>query len=368
MKKRYEREPDLSWSAAAPANIALIKYMGKAERDDIISSHKTKQSLTGRLSKKDKEGLFCKNISLNPSLSYALKHFITKVQIKESKQDNWSPFHKDPFGDEKLYTSSKKIDFDNQISKEAQEKFLVFFQYLKRFFLIPGNYTIFSQNNFPTGTGAASSASSFAALTLAAYELAKTRSPLKDKIKNLQIKDLAQLSRIGSGSSCRSFFSPWCIWSGKDISLFQAPWQLLHQLIIVENQTKPVSSREAHQRVKTSPHFKDRVKRANKRLKLLISALQTRDWKKCFKICYEEFMDMHSLFETASPAFKYKTAKSQKVLNHINAYWKKNNEGPLVTMDAGANVHLLYHPDQHKHRKKITDLLSDYVILSSLEV
>ena len=76
-------------------------------------------------------------------------------------------------------------------------------------------------------------------------------------------------------------------------------------------------------------------------------------------------MDLHSLFETTRPPFRYKKTSSQKVLDCINEYWKSKNDGPLITMDAGANVHLLYRPDQDKHREKITSLLSDYAILSS---
>ena len=61
---------------------------------------------------------------------------------------------------------------------------------------------------------------------------------------------------------------------------------------------------------------------------------------------------MHSLFETAKPPFKYKKDTTQKVLNCVKDYWKKNDEGPLVTMDAGANIHLLYRPDQKDQREK----------------
>ena len=341
--------------------------MGKAEKNSTGNpSYKEKESFLKHLSKKDRENLYFKNRSLNSSLSYTLSHFITKVHIEESDKDSWAPFSKDPFKNHRLYSSSKQIYFENKLSNQAQKKFLDFFQFLKRFFFVPGHYTVFSHNNFPMSIGSASSASSFAALTMAVYELAKERSPIKDKINTLQKRDLAQLSRVGSGSSCRSFFSPWCIWSDRDVSAFHPPWdQLLHQLIIVESQPKSISSSEAHQRVKTSPHFKNRIDRANTRMNSLLSALQMKNWKKGFKICYEEFMDLHSLFETARPPFRYKKTSSQKVLECINEYWKNKDDGPLITMDAGANVHLLYRPDQNEHREKIKNLLFNYTILSS---
>ena len=265
--------------------------MGKADKNSISKpSYKEKESFLKHLSKKDREDLYFKNRSLNPSLSYTLNHFVTKVHIEESDKDSWSSFSKNPFQNHRLYISSKNIHFENKLSDQAQKKFLEFFKFLKRFFLVPGHYTVFSHNNFPMSIGSASSASSFSALTLAVYKLAKERSPIKDKIKTLQKKDLAQLSRVGSGSSCRSFFSPWCIWSDRDVSSFHPPWnQLLHQLIIVENQPKSISSSESHQRVKTSPHFKKRTDRANTRMKSLCLALRMQNWKKGFKICYEEF-------------------------------------------------------------------------------
>ena len=354
------------WSATAPSNIALIKYMGKADSSKDSSSlpvYAKNQKSIQHLSKEDQEDFLFKNLSLNPSLSYTLNHFVTQVQIEESDKDKWLPFKKNPFPDNIFYSSSKKTVFESKMPDTAQKKFLDFFLFLKRFFFIPGNYIIRSQNNFPMSAGAASSASSFAALTLATYRLAKDHSSLNDRGKEA----LSELSRIGSGSSCRSFFSPWSLWTGRSALPFKETWgKLFHQLVIVDSQIKKVSSTTAHKLVKTSPAFKGRTDRVKKRLKTLSSALQKKDWKPCFKVCYEEFMDMHSLFETASPPFKYKTSSSEKVLGLINEHWKKNNDGPLVTMDAGSNIHLLYRPDQRSQKEKITKLLTDYTVLSSL--
>lgn len=357
-----------SWSARAPSNIALIKYMGKADQSDSLS-HNLDQDLTGHLSQEDKEALCFRNVSLNSSLSYTLPHLITQVQIEEADQDSWSPFQKNPFYNTRTYHLSKDISVESDLSSHAQKRFLDFFQFLKRVFMIPGHYTLYSQNNYPMAIGAASSASSFAALTLAAYTLAKDRSAVKDRVNNLERKDLAGLSRVGSGSSCRSFFSPWSIWCGREVREIQTYRdKLLHQLVIVENREKLISSSEAHQSVKKSPFFKGRAARAEHRIKILIQALKKADWKTCFKTCYEEFLDLHSLFESGKPPIRYKTDASQKVLDCVQDYWLKNNDGPLVTMDAGANVHLLYRPDQSLQKEHITRFLSSFcTVLSSLE-
>ena len=326
--------------------------------------------LGSHLSKTDEEKLWFKNLAVNASLSYTLKHFVTTVQIESGdRKDKWQAFKEDPFKNKKPYHSSKPILLHSSLSQTEQKKFLDFFIFLKRFFLIPGYYTISSQNNFPKAIGSASSASSFSALTLAVYKLAREKSSLKpEKLKSIKAQELAHLSRSGSGSACRSLFSPWCLWEGYKIHSFECSWnRLLHQLVIVDSKDKKIDSTQAHERVKTSPLFTQRADRANKRLHALKASLNLEDWRKCFQICYEEFLDIHSLFESSKPSFSYKTAETQKVLNEIVHFWKQRQDGPLITMDAGSNVHLLYRNNQQKHKEEISQKLSAYsTVLSSL--
>ena len=219
-----------------------------------------------------------------------------------------------------------------------------------------------SGGNFPVGCGLASSAAGFAALTLAAYRLAKTAGFLKE---GKTLRELSQLSRQGSGSSCRSFFSPWCLWRPDRIESLNLP-DLLHQVIILEDRPKKVSSGEAHRRVLSSPLFKGRPQRAEKRLKKLISALKKGHWRSCYRIVWEEFSDMHGLFETALPPFSYRTDSVKGVLKELGEHWRRYKDGPLVTMDAGSAVHLLYREDQKALMKRLEKRFGDCRILSSL--
>lgn len=90
------------------------------------------------------------------------------------------------------------------LSSQAQERFLQHLARIKAYFNYSGSFVVRSSNNFPTSSGLASSASSFAALTkcaaLALSEL--TSQPLP------AIEEQARLSMLGSGSSCRSFSLP----------------------------------------------------------------------------------------------------------------------------------------------------------------
>lgn len=348
----------MKWQAFSPSNLALIKYMGKQSNPE--------------------NKLELKNLPLNPSLSYTLNHFITWVEIEESQSslDQWLPFDPPPFyfkdqhicdrKGNKLYFASQDFNLKTHLPQKDQDKFLDFFQVLKKIFSISGFYTIRSANNFPLSAGVASSASSFSALTLATYHLAQACSSQKNFIKSLTSSCLSQISRLGSGSSCRSFFSPWAFWQDQGAHFYDCFFQdLIHQLIVVEREEKKTSSREAHRLILTSPFFKDRAKRAQERYQQLNKHLKSKNWKQCFEICSTEFKDMHHLFETSQPSFLYKTSQSEEVLNKVDQFWQKNQDGPLVTMDAGANVHLLYRRDQKNQAQDMLEQFSQELVLFS---
>ncbi|NQY99995.1 MAG: diphosphomevalonate decarboxylase [Bdellovibrionales bacterium] len=295
-------------SATAPSNIALIKYMGK-------TSHTV-------------------NTPANASISLTLDHLLSEVEIhdSESATDSWQPLIKEG------WTAP-------ELSEKGQARFLKHFAKLKEHFGIDGSYQVLSANNFPSDCGIASSASSFAALTLAAFELAKVKGSAE--AESTSMKQLSELSRQGSGSSCRSLYTPWALWRHEYAEPVEGlPADLEHQVIILNDEKKEVSSSEAHKRVTTSPSFEGRIERAESRLESLLTGLGSGDWKQVSDICLVEFEDMHELFETSEPSFSYRTDDSRKVVEMVKSFWQENGDGPAPTMDAGANVHLLWRADQ----------------------
>lgn len=295
------------WLAHAPANIALIKYMGKKDESS--------------------------NAPANSSLSYTLNNLISTVRLEKlsSKKDIWEPLIV-PGGIDELV-----------ISPEGQKRFLDHLARIKMHFDYEGGFLVQSCNNFPHSSGMASSASSFAALTrcasIALSEL--TQKPVPS------IDEQAQLSRLGSGSSCRSFYSPWALWQEDKVQAVELPYeQLIYQGIVVSNKKKEVPSSEAHKRVKTSAFYTTRVQEAEEHLKLLLSALMSKDWASAYQICWHEFQNMHRLFHTCEQPFSYMTENSVELLHHLEDFWDKNGDGPIVTMDAGPNIHLLYRSEQ----------------------
>lgn len=294
------------WLAQAPSNIALIKYMGKKDAST--------------------------NIPMNASLSYTLDHLLSSVSLEPlpGKQDFWEPLSipgTSPFA----------------LSLKGQKRFLDHLAFLKKQLGSDQAFVVKSATNFPQGAGLASSASSFAALTKCAVS-AITEIQNSASLSSLE---MAKLSRMGSGSSCRSFFSPWALWEREDVKDVDLPYKKLHhEVILISHDEKKIASSEAHSRVQTSEHYNQRAERAQTNLSDLLTALQTQNWAKAYAICWNEFQDMHKLFATCEQPFSYMNENAEKVLRQLQKFWDKLGDGPLVTMDAGPNIHLLYRPDQ----------------------
>jgi diphosphomevalonate decarboxylase len=302
------------WAAEAPSNIALIKYMGKLEGA-------------------------APNRPTNSSLSYTLPHLRSIVELEYDTDmitsDQWAPL-----------TNYKGRQFDAlALSEAGAQRFLNHLRQIKEHYGFEGFFRVRSANDFPSDCGLASSASSFAALTqvalVAVCELMHKDLPT--------IPEAAEWSRRGSGSSCRSFFSPWSVWTSdrvSDVPELAHYGQLLHQVIVVNDEVKSVSSSKAHKRVTSSLLFGGRPERAELRLTDLIDALRNKQWEHAFEIAWAEFWDMHALFESSQPPFGYMTGGSLEVLRFVrDEIWAKEGKGPIVTMDAGPNVHLLYRPE-----------------------
>lgn len=290
---------------SAPSNIALIKYMGKTD--------------------------FGGNRPTNTSFSLSLPHLRSWVELEPlpaaAAADRWEPL--------------AGMD-DPKLSVGAQERFRRHAAFVKAQLGLETMFVIRSANDFPSDCGLASSASSFAALTRALYEWSRRESG-----RVLPVGEVAMLSRAGSGSSCRSFFDTWALWTPDEVRAVELPLrEPIHQVIVVHAEKKDVSSSEAHKRVTSSALFTGRPARADARAEALLAAFRGGDWKKIHEICWIEFQDMHALFETSHPPFGYFEPGSVEVLRTVRALWNSQGDGPVVTMDAGPNVHLLWRPDQ----------------------
>lgn len=315
----------MQWFAQAPSNIALIKYMGKKDAEI--------------------------NLPLNSSLSYTLNELLSSVTLESHSgvHDMWEPLDLPGY---KPFT----------LSSNAEARYLQHLAMLKAYFNYTGAFIVRSCNNFPQASGLASSASSFAALTICACRALSdlTQTPL------LSVEEQAKWSRKGSGSSCRSFFSPWALWTGHEVKAIDLPYpSLIHQAVVISNDEKGVPSSDAHRMIVTSPFYGNRPQQAAEHLKLLIDAFQAQDWESAYQICWREFQCMHDLFTSCATPFEYITPRSQEVLQLVQDLWMREKDGPIVTMDAGPNIHLLYRSDQLKLSRQFTQdhLVGNYDVI-----
>jgi diphosphomevalonate decarboxylase len=290
------------------------------------------------------------NIASNSSLSWTLDHLRSFVQLEEAAEDSWQP-----------HPAWPQIEMSNL----GREKYLAHLSLLKKYYSAENYFfKIRSGNNFPSDCGIASSASSFAALTLVAAQalssLTKKAMPTKET--------LADWSRQGSGSSCRSFFPGFVSWTERGVEPVESVLKnIYHQTVIVSGAKKQVSSSQAHQRVQSSLLMDGREDRAQKRFDLLKTELQKSapDWKILFEITWADFWDMHALFETSVPSFGYMQSESLVVLQKARELWQEKNDGPLITMDAGPNVHLLWRSEQREMAQAFSKKYSQWQWIES---
>jgi len=202
-----------------------------------------------------------------------------------------------------------------------------------------------SDNNFPTASGLASSASGFAALAGAATTAAGL---------TLSDRALSQLARYGSGSASRSIFGGFVEWragarpDGSDC--YARPlygprhWPALVDLVLLVQgaPVKEMRSADAMQlTVATSPVYDARLKAVPGRLRRIQRAIGTRDAARLFPLIMEECDSFREVCETTRPSLDYLTTTSRAILGEVRALNREAGHAIAgYTHDAGAHVHV----------------------------
>jgi diphosphomevalonate decarboxylase len=198
---------------------------------------------------------------------------------------------------------------------------------------------IVSENNFPLGAGIASSASAFAALTVAAVNALGM---------DLSERDMSILARRGSGSACRSIPEGFVEWSvaNRDEDSFAvsiAPpshWRLIDLIAILDPGPKKVGSAEGNILARTSPLQSARVADTPRRLDLCRRAIQQKDFSALAEIVEEDTRLMHAVMLTSRPALMYWETETLELMRLI-PQWRAGGLSVAYTVDAGPNVHCL---------------------------
>lgn len=227
----------------------------------------------------------------------------------------------------------------SEIEGAPLERVSAFLDGVRKMVGISLHAAIESHNNFPTGTGIASSASGFAALSLAASRAAGM---------DLSEPSLSRLARLGSGSACRSIpggFVEWRVGSN-DLDSFAtsiAPaehWDLADCIAIVSRREKTVSSITGHTLAETSLLQSLRVTDTPRRLDLCRKAIRERDFDALAEVVELDSNLMHSVMLTSTPPLLYWEPATLAIMQAVQA-WRKSGFPACYTIDAGPNVHVL---------------------------
>lgn len=216
-----------------------------------------------------------------------------------------------------------------------------------------------SHNNFPGATGLASSASAFAALTLAAARAAGLE---------LNERALTVLARHGSGSAARSIpagFVEWLAATNVTSTSEQSyarqllppeAWDLKDVIAIVSRDPKQVGSSEGHAAVNTSPFLGERISRLPIRYHRMRRELLNKNLNGMGADIEAEAIELHMLAMTSRPPIFYWAPATVRVLDAVRQ-WRQEGLEAYYTLDAGPNVHVLV---EAKQAEQVADRLKTF--------
>ncbi|MGT2907836.1 diphosphomevalonate decarboxylase [Streptococcus dentiloxodontae] len=277
-------------SVKSYANIAIIKYWGKADA--------------------------VKMVPATSSISLTLENMYTETKLSflnEAKSD--------------LMYIDDTLQGDKETAKASKV--------LDLFRTDPSQYVkIETWNNMPTAAGLSSSSSGLSALVKAAnllFEAGKNQT------------DLAQLAKFASGSASRSFFGPLAGWDKDTGEVYSVATDLKLAMImlVINDQKKAISSREGMKLcAETSTSFSEWVEQSKQDYKDMLAYLKANDFEKVGELAEKNALAMHQTTKTANPSFSYLTESSYTAMDRVRKL-RKEGHRCYFTMDAGPNVKVL---------------------------
>jgi len=285
-------------TARAHSNIAFIKYWGN--QNDAL------------------------RLPVNSSISMNLASLYTETTVI------WD----DTLNEDKLIINNK---FEEG---QAQQRVSAHLDKLRQRLAITAKAHVASTNNFPMGAGIASSASAFAALSLAAVAAANV---------DLSEQELSILARLGSGSASRSIPSGFVVWHAADTheasyaESIAAPdyWDLVDVVAIVSDQHKHTTSSAGHPTAKTSDLQNARVEGAADRLATCQQAILDRDFTTFADVVEHDSNLMHAVMMTSKPPLFYWLPTTLTIMEEVRQWREVDKLNVCYTLDAGPNVHCI---------------------------
>ena len=303
-------------TAIANANIALVKYWGKRNKELILPQN-------GSIS------MTCDGMATTTTVEFLDKYKEHEVFINDEE------FHKD---EKDIHGHLDRICRLAGIKQKAR---------------------VVSESNFPVAAGLASSASGFAALTVAAAAALKL---------DLSPKELSILTRQGSGSACRSIFGGFVEWrrgeteDGSDSFAEQIVdknyWPDFRMITtIVQKAKKSVTSRAGMaQTVETCPYYQGWLKTVTDDLKSVKEGIKEKKFEEVAQTAERNCLKMHALMIATKPSIVYWIPATMEIIQNVLA-WREEGLKCYFTIDAGPNVKVLcLEKDEKEINKRLQSL------------
>ncbi len=317
---------ELKVENSCPSNIALIKYWGK----------------------------YPNQIPANPSISYTLKNCHTKTEIQF--------FPNEIFSVQTFLAGKEELKFAQKIE--------VYFRNIEIYlpWVLKGKFVINTENTFPHSSGIASSASGFGAIAKCLMDIDEEFGAKNGESKTQKASFLA---RLGSGSACRSLYDGLVVWGKTETvagssDLFAVPYpkEEIHAVfrnfndwvLLIHEGEKSVSSTVGHGLMNTNPYAKRRFQEAHENFVLLQTILKTGDMPGFMKLVEHEALTLHAMMMMSEPAFMLMKSGTIAAINKIWEFRKETGLPLTFTLDAGANVHLLF-PEMSE-----TDRIKEFIV------
>ena len=307
---------DIEVFASCPSNIALIKYWGKYEGQ----------------------------IPANPSISFTLSNCKTETKMIFKSGEKFSV---------KTFLAGKE---EIKFSKKIEKYFRSIEKYLP--WILQGSFVIETENTFPHSSGIASSASGFGAIAKCLMEMDREFSG-KDFF---DVKKASFLARLGSGSACRSVYDGLVVWGdvnevegSSDLYAVKYPDEEIHPIfrdfndyvLLIHEGQKSVSSTVGHGLMNTNPYAERRFQEARENFVPMKEILKSGDLQAFMKLVEHEALTLHAMMMMSDPAFILMQTGTLQVINRVWEFRKETYLPLFFTLDAGANVHLLF-PSEKK--------------------
>lgn len=283
-------------TAVAHPNVAFIKYWGR--KNEIL------------------------RLPTNGSISMNLDGLTTTTTVE------FSPDYKE---DSILIDEESKFDEAKRVIEHLDR--------IRKIAHIAFRAKVVSQNNFPSSTGLSSSASGFAALTVAGVKALGIE---------LSEKELSILARQGSGSACRSILSGFVEWKDADTSedsyaytLFPSDyWDIVDIVAVVSTEKKEVPTSEGQKLAQTSPFFTVRSSHIKEKIQKAKKYIEEKRFEEFGELVEEEAIEMHAVMMTSHPSLLYLSQGTLEMMKLVTK-WRKEGLPLYFTINTGQDIHLL---------------------------